>query len=152
MTTAPKVHTSESNAQHYLKGNTMKVYLYLLKHERSGVREIGRALNLSSATLAQYHLRKLESLGIAKSEDGAYWVDKEVAVDALQSFAKIGTRMVPRFLFYAVMFTILSGFLLVRVFTVSFSSYLYGTAIDGLLIVAVAVFWYETVAAWRHLP
>jgi hypothetical protein len=111
--------------QHHLKGNTMSVYLYLLKHERAGVREIARAINLSSATLAQYHLRKLEGLGIAKSDNGEYSINKEVAVDALQSFAKLGTHMIPRFMFYAVSFSVFVGFLLFKAFTNALTSLIY---------------------------
>ena len=39
-----------------LKGNTLRVYTYLFKVQRSGVRETQRSLGFKSASLAQYHL------------------------------------------------------------------------------------------------
>jgi SOS-response transcriptional repressor LexA len=130
----------------------MRVYLYLLKHGGGGVREIQRALNLSSGALAQYHLNKLESLGVAKSDNGNYAVNKDISVDVLQGFTKVGTHLVPRFIFYAVSFGIFAGFLMYKVFTIAFLPSVYEVALGVLLIAAVAAFWYETVMAWRHLP
>jgi hypothetical protein len=130
----------------------MRIYLYLLKHGQGGVREIQRALNLSSGALAQYHLNKLESLGVARSENGTYMVNKEVAVDALQSFSKIGAHFVPRFVFYAIFFTIFAGFALFKVFTTGSIIGVYGDALAALIVAATGIFWYETVMGWKHLP
>jgi len=49
----------EKKIESELRGNTLKVYWYMLEHggESSvGVREIQRALGFSSPTLAAYHL------------------------------------------------------------------------------------------------
>jgi SOS-response transcriptional repressor LexA len=130
----------------------MRVYLYLLKHGQGGVREIQRALNFSSAALAQYHLNKLESLGVAKSDNGNYSVNKDIAVDVLQSFTKVGTLIIPRFVFYAVSFSIMAGFLLFKIITGSPNAVIYEATIYAMVIAAVAIFWCETLMAWRHLP
>jgi len=47
-----------------LKGTTLEVYWFLLKSNRIvGAREVQRALDLSSLSLAVYHLSKLEDRG-----------------------------------------------------------------------------------------
>jgi predicted transcriptional regulator len=52
-----------------IRGNTLKVYLYLLKHGPSELKDIQRGLNLSSASLASYHLGKLLETGFVKQDN-----------------------------------------------------------------------------------
>ena len=48
-----------------LRGTTLDVYRFLLKRkEPVGAREVQRVLNLSSPSLATYHLSKLEDVGL----------------------------------------------------------------------------------------
>ena len=62
-----------------LKGTTAEVYRFILTVGKPvGVREVQRALNLSSPSLALYHLSKLEEVGLLKRENGNYVVDKVV--------------------------------------------------------------------------
>jgi hypothetical protein len=49
-----------------IRGITLKVYLYLLKHGSPELREVQRGIYLSSASLASYHLGKLSEAGFAK--------------------------------------------------------------------------------------
>src|SRR5579872_1166704 len=94
-----------------LKGNTLRVYTYLFKVQRSGIREAQRSLGFKSASLAQYHLDKLVDLGLAtRDEAGNYILAREVKIEALEQFLKIGTYIVPRFILYSVMLTILFGY------------------------------------------
>jgi DNA-binding transcriptional ArsR family regulator len=80
-----------------LRGTTLKVYLFLLKRrEPVGVREVQRALKLSSPSIAMYHLSKLEDAGLVKSEYGSYVVEKIV----LENSVRISHFLVPRHLFY----------------------------------------------------
>ncbi len=58
-------------AEDVLKGTTLEIYRYLLKKGKpQGTREVQRALNLSSPSLAVYHLAKLEDAGLIKRENG----------------------------------------------------------------------------------
>jgi predicted DNA-binding transcriptional regulator len=141
-----------SIAESQLKGNTLRVYVYVVTHKQCGVREIQRALRLSSSSLAQYHLSKLVDLGLLRSsETGEYFLTDEVRVDVLRDFLKLGAVVIPRFVFYAVFFTILTTFLGVIVFR-----YSHVAAIDiffeALLIFASALFWYEALRAWIRGP
>ena len=113
-----------------------------------GVREIQRALKFSSPTLAAYHLKKLEELGLVKSEHGDYRLVKEVKVGILKDFMKFGTLMLPRYTLYAAMFTTLLALYLFQFREISFYS------LSGLIFVllSTAIFWYETLRLWRMKP
>ena len=133
-----------------LKGNTLRVYTYLFKVQRSGIREAQRSLGFKSASLAQYHLDKLVALGLAsKDESGEYLLAREVKIEALEQFLKVGSYIIPRFILYSVMLSILfSYFILVaRIEVSSVSVWAYIFAIAGLTIT-----WYETIRAWRRTP
>lgn len=133
-----------------LKGNTLRVYTYLFKVQRSGVRETQRSLGFKSASLAQYHLDKLVELGLATRDDvGNYFLAKEIKIEALEQFLKIGTYLIPRFVLYSVMFTILFVYFVfaVGVLISSVSVWAYIFALSGLVIT-----WYETIRAWRRSP
>jgi predicted DNA-binding transcriptional regulator len=140
-----------SIAESQLKGNTLRVYVYVVTHKQCGVREIQRALHLSSSSLAQYHLSKLVDLGLLKSnETGEYFLTDQVRVDVLKDFLKLGAVVVPRFVFYAVFFTILTVFLGIVAFRNSLL--LIDIFFEALLAFASALFWYEALRAWIRGP
>ena len=137
-----------------LKGNTLRVYWYVLNASGKivGVREVQRALGFSSPTLALYHLDKLRELGLVAKDSGEYRLVKEVKVDILKQFMKVGRIFVPRFAAYAVFFTVLSVYYVLFLASegaldsiVAF----FGLAFGG---VASAIFWVETVKTWRQRP
>jgi hypothetical protein len=133
-----------------LKGNTLRVYTYLFKVQRSGVRETQRSLGFKSASLAQYHLDKLVALGLATKDDtGNYFLAKEIKIEALEQFLKIGTYLIPRFVLYSVMLTFLFIYFIFAVGGVvsSISIWGYIFALAGL-----SITWYETIRAWRRSP
>jgi len=134
-----------------LKGNTLRVYWYILKSAGSnvGVREVQRALGFSSPTLAVYHLDKLAELGLVEKRYGEYHLVREVKVGVLKQFVRVGAFMLPRHLFYATLFTtllILFTIYLIGFEQVSFSSIF--ALIFGAL--GVVTSWYETIKAWRE--
>lgn len=61
-----------------------------------GIREIQRALNLSSPSVVQYHLTKLERAGLIRREMGNFIVNKKTL-----NFIKINHFLVPKYLFYS---------------------------------------------------
>jgi hypothetical protein len=82
-----------------LRGTTLEVYRLLLKKGKPlGTREVQRALNLSSPSLAVYHLAKLEDAGLLKRQNGNYVIDKVILEDTI----KISRFLLPRYLFYAI--------------------------------------------------
>ncbi|MDA4111658.1 MAG: hypothetical protein OK439_03915 [Thaumarchaeota archaeon] len=137
-------------AESQLKGNTLRTYIYVVTHKKSGVREVQRELHLSSSSLAQYHLSKLVDLGLLTENGGEYFLADQIRVDVLRDFLKFGTLIVPRFIFYAVFFTIVSGFFGVVVLERSFSEL--DLFLVLMLIVSSALFWYEALRAWLRGP
>jgi len=144
------VEDRKSIAESQLKGNTLRTYIYVVTHKKSGVREIQRELHFSSSSLAQYHLGKLVDLGLLNENDAEYSVADQVKVDVLKDFLRFGSFIVPRFIFYAVFFTIITSFFGLIVITSS------GPTIEIVLIAMLAtssiLFWYEAIRAWIRGP
>ncbi len=89
---------ASDNVDSVLRGTTLEVYRFLLKNNKPvGVRAVQRALNLSSPSLALYHLSKLEDAGLLTRQNSDYRVNKVV----LEDMVKINRFLIPRFLFYA---------------------------------------------------
>jgi hypothetical protein len=131
-----------------IRGNTLKVYLFLLKHGPSELREIQRGLDLSSASLASYHLGKLAEVNYVKQdEQGKYFAVKDASVKVLEGYSKVGSAVVPQLFFFSLLFTILAAFF-------SYEA-LYGSGFTLYLVLVssamVVVFWYETLILWRKL-
>jgi predicted DNA-binding transcriptional regulator len=135
-----------------LKGNTLRIYTYVLKSAGNvGVREIQRAFGFSSPTLAAYHLDKLVGFGLLEKRYGEYHLVREVKVGVLKQFIRIGTFLLPRHLFYATMFTtllILYAIYMLEYEHANFSSVF--ALIFGAL--GTTMSWYETIKAWRQKP
>lgn len=137
-------------AESQLKGNTLRTYIYVVTHRKSGVREVQRELHFSSSSLAQYHLSKLVDLGLLTENGGEYFLADEIKVDVLKDFLKFGTLIVPRFIFYAVFFTTITSFLGFVALRATFSGI---TAFfTAMLILASVLFWYEAIRAWSRGP
>jgi len=135
-----------------LKGKTLLVYWYLIQQPTHtvGVREVQRALSFSSPSIAVHHLEKLQDLGlITKKETGEYVLEEEVKVGILKFFMHMGRFIVPRYLFYSMLFsTMLIAYLALWWLGEVFPS-LYAI-IFGLF--ASIVFWFETIRLWRAKP
>ncbi|MCW3983633.1 MAG: winged helix-turn-helix domain-containing protein [Candidatus Bathyarchaeota archaeon] len=134
----------EDESSDVLKGTALDIYRLLLRSRKSlGIREIQRALKLSSPSVAQYHISKLEHAGLLKKESGNYTVDKLI----LENCVKISRFLIPRYLLYlSFAITILLielTFLRPLVFNGEYFFYVSVTAI------AVLVFLYETIKVWR---
>jgi DNA-binding transcriptional ArsR family regulator len=97
-----------------LKGKTLKVYLYLLKHQNAGVREIQRALKFKTPSLVQYHLNKLKDMGLIYEEKGRYYISKEVKPDILKDFVRIGFILVPRLFLFGIFYFIISLYFMLK--------------------------------------
>jgi len=133
-----------------LKGNTLRVYWYLVRSSQASVgpREVQRRLGFSSPALAVYHLDKLGELGLVEKAGGEYHLVKIVNVDILKQFTRFMGFIVPRNILYATMFTSLLFFYLSQFKEVSFYSVF--ALIFGVL--GVVIFWFETIRTWRSTP
>lgn len=134
---------TEKDASDVLKGTSLDIYRLLLKTGKPlGIREVQRALNLSSPSVAQYHLVKLEQAGLLKRELGNYGVNKVV----LEQCVKISRFLIPRYLFYsvfaAVVLIIELAFLRPEVIN---REYFFSTVAIAIFVV---IFCYETAKVW----
>jgi predicted DNA-binding transcriptional regulator len=148
----PKSATDLAHIESELKGKTLLVYWHLLKASGSnvGVREIQRALKLSSPSVAAHHLDKLVSLGLVdKTRTGEYYITQEVKVGLLRFFTRMGRILVPRYLFYSVFFT--------TMLTAYLTLYGHDGSIHNIVAVifgtlATLILWIETARLWREKP
>jgi len=131
-----------------VRGNALKVYLYLLRHGPSELRDVQHGVGLSSASLASYHLGKLSDAGfVTQNEHGRYFAVKEASDRVLEGYSRMGPTIVPQLFFFALLFTILVTFFsFAALYASGFTPYL--VALCGAM---VLVFWYETVRLWRRL-
>jgi len=125
-----------------LTGTTLKVYRYALKMGKPvGIREVYRALNLSSPTLASYHLSKLERAGLLKQTSEGYVMDKVI----FHNFIRLRRSLIPRYLFYSLFFGTITIIELVLRPPVLTREYLFAVVVSFL---AASSFFYETVRIW----
>lgn len=135
-----------------LTGKTLLVYLYMLKSKKDtfGVREIQRKLGFSSPSVAIYHLEKLNSLGLVdKTEIGEYYIKREVKVGVLKFYTRIGSLLLPRYLFYSTFFTAMILYYIVF-FEHTFSVDQIVALVFGTI--ACIILWFETLKIWRARP
>ena len=136
------------SADHEVRGNALKVYMFLLRHGSSELRDVQRGVGLSSASLASYHLGKLSEAGFVKQDEyGKYFALKEASDKVLEGYSRMGSTIVPQLFFFALLFTILVGFFSFKAFyDPGFIPYLVAVCAAMVL-----VFWYETVKLLRRL-
>lgn len=99
--------SSTTKIEPELRGNTLRVYWYMLtQNESVGVREVQRTLDMSSPSVASHHLTKLVSLDLVEQlSDNTYRVKQVVKVGVLRNFIEFRGRFLPRYTFVAIFFT-----------------------------------------------
>ena len=131
-----------------IKGNTLRVYLYLLKTGTSELRDVQRSLGFSTPSLASYHLGKLVEAGYASQDErGHYMIVWDATKELLEGYIRIGTVVFPQLFFFSVLFTTVVGFL--AVVSLITSAYVPLLAVASMAV--VGAFWYETIKVWRRL-
>lgn len=139
---------SERRSPPEVKGNTLRVYLFLLRHGPSELREVQRGLDMSTPSLASYHLDKLIAIGyVSQNGNGQYVASKDASSEIIDGFTRIGVILVPQLFFIAVLFTILVGYF---AFMSAHSTAYVPFLIASSLALVVSV-WYQTLRAWRSL-
>ncbi len=84
-------------------GKTLDVYMCIMTADNGiGVREIWRTLNLSSPSLAQYHVNKLIDLQLIETDfNGKYIINSQESIEALKSFILLRGMLIPRLTIYS---------------------------------------------------
>jgi hypothetical protein len=135
--------TQKDENTNELTGTALAVYRLLLTSSKPlGIRETQRTLGLSSPSVAQYHLTKLESLGLVKKVDGNYVVDTVI----LQNCVRISNRLFPKYLFYSLFgFLALIGQLFLFRPAILTQSYFFSVLVT---VAFLSFFCYETLNVW----
>lgn len=133
-----------------LRGNTLRVYWFMLtQNDPVGVREVQRALDMSSPSVASHHLTKLSSLELVeKRADNSYEVSRVVKVGVLRNFIDFRGRFLPRYVFVAVFFTVY----IAAYFILSLFAYpgLYDRYIAmGVGVIGAGFAWLESIRLWK---
>ena len=134
----------------YLFGKTWEVYLYILtSREPVGVRDIWRALKLSSPSLAQYHLNKLVDLEVvSQTRHGKYVVGEKERVEALRSFVLLRGKLIPRLVFYGAM---ISGILMCYLISWPFEWSFRDLVVLVVSVFSVLAFFFEAYNQYKSL-
>jgi hypothetical protein len=114
-----------------------------------GVREVWRALKLSSPSLAQYHINKLLELNMLKqSRDGKYAVDEKEQVETLRNFVLLRGRLIPRLVFYG---CLIAGILGAYIFLRSLRLNLQDLVVLAISLFSISAFFFEAYNQSRSL-
>jgi hypothetical protein len=86
-----------------LDGITLSVYLHVVRKRKPvGPRDVMKAMNLSSPSVAYRHLQKLEDLGyLEKNEFGEYTMKNKAHI---AGYLWIGRRLMPKMWIYSIVF------------------------------------------------
>ncbi len=126
-----------------LKGTALDIYRLLLKSSKPlGIREIQRLLELSSPSVAEYHLSKLEVAGLVKRENGKFVIDRVI----LQNCIKLNRFLIPRYLFYLAFTVMILAIEFIFLMPVPLTREFFFYA--SVTMIFVVIFAYETAKAW----
>ena len=125
------------------------VYFVLLNKKSIGVRELQRHLDLSSPSVAKYHLEKLVNLHLIENRNGIYHLDKKADLPLLTSWVLIGKQLIPRAIFAALFFTFLFIGYLFLVYTYWNKDSLFAIMFGVVILIYV---WSDVILQFRRKP
>ena len=132
-----------------IRGNTVRVYLFVLRNGPCELRDVQRALKLSTPSLAFYHLSRLVQAGnLKRTEDGRYIAVTDISADLLDGYVKFGRRIIPQLFFLTIMFTAILAFYFYLIWRAPLDL---DDAVTIVYALSVIVLWYETIKVWRRL-
>jgi DNA-binding transcriptional ArsR family regulator len=128
-----------------LYGTRRKIYYYILKQKNAvSIRKIQRDLNLSSPSLVQYHLKKLEEDGLIKETEKGYVVSKVV----LSDYIKFANFLIPISAFLASFFLTSLIILLLFLRTHIIAAQVFS---DIIISISAAIFMYDVIKKYREI-
>ena len=129
-----------------LRGTTYKIYRYVFKAGRTvKVNDMSRDLNLSSPSIAYYHLNKLIRMGLVREELEGYTINRVV----FENVIRFRRRLIPLQAAYAAFFAgsllVLLTFLRPSVVT---AEYFFAVLVVGI---SMSISIFEALKALRRL-
>ncbi len=126
-----------------LKGTTLKVYRFLFKSGRpASIRDVQRGLNLSSPSVAEYHLKKLLSSGLVNQVAEGYVTNDVVWQNMIRFKRKVIPFQAVYSVFFGLALAVMLGFA-----ELPSQGYLFGLAIVGT---GFCISVYETLKALQR--
>ncbi len=148
--------TLKTEMEKVLRGKTLEIYWYILTHKYAGVREIQKALNISSPGTVSYQIKKLSNAGIISKniKNDKYYVNEELKKGMLGFYIRIGLIMIPRFSLYLIFYIL--GFIGYIFFAVIYGDNFITNPSSLLLlfflIFGTAVFIFESIKILNRKP
>ena len=137
-----------AKGRRYLSGVLWDVYLYIItSNEPVGVRDVWRGLELSSPSLAQYHMNRLVDMKlISQTEDGRYVAEEKNRIVILRNFVLLRGRLISRMIFYG---AFVLGLLLVYLILGPLQWSYRDLLLISLCLFCLGVFSYEAYSQYR---
>ncbi|MFW9826680.1 MAG: winged helix-turn-helix domain-containing protein [Candidatus Thorarchaeota archaeon] len=139
-----------------LQGKTLQVYWYFFTHKHAGVREIQKALNISSSGTVSYQITKLLNAGIISrdEEEGKYSLNEMIKIGVIKFFVRIGKRTIPRISLYLFLyfFGFVMYFILFLIDTANFILTPFSLLLLIFLIVGTIIFTIESLKIRKLKP
>lgn len=132
-----------------LTGRTLMIYFVLLNKKSIGVRELQRHLDLSSPSVAKYHLEKLVNLNLVENRNGIYYLDRKADLPLLTSWVLIGRRLIPKVIFAAIFFTFLFIGYLIFIYSNWNKDSLFVILFGVIIMVYI---WLDVILQFKHKP
>ncbi|MDG6990462.1 MAG: winged helix-turn-helix transcriptional regulator [Nitrososphaerota archaeon] len=133
-----------------LHGTTLRVYWFMLKSGHPlRLSDIQKNLRLSSPSLAQYHIKKLQEMGLVDEKQEGYYVEKVV----VRSFFKVRSVILPFQAFFVAFFGLTFVALLVLLLRTrpdSFTSFEFVALMSNAVALLASV--YGAMRSTRELP
>jgi hypothetical protein len=139
-----------------LQGKTLQIYWFFFVKRHAGIREIQKALNISSSGTVSYQITKLLKAGIISKdeEEGKYSLKEEVKIGVLKFFTRIGNRTIPRISLYLVIY--LTGFIIYLILGliqgITFIRDPINLLLLFFLILGTIIFIIESYKIWKLMP
>ncbi len=139
-----------------LQGKTLQVYWFFFIKKQAGIREIQKALKISSSGTVSYQINKLLKAGIISkdNEEGKYSLKEDVKIGILKFFVRIGNRAIPRISLYLMIYSI--GFIVYLILAILQGIRFFFDLINLLLlfflILGTFIFVLESYRIWKLKP
>ena len=91
----------EKSEEDVLKGTTLRVYRLIYRQGRPmGVHDVQRGLQLSSPSVAQYHIKKLLGAGLIREGQDGYVIDRII----FENMIRVRRALIPLQATYSIFF------------------------------------------------
>ncbi|MFX0033897.1 MAG: hypothetical protein ACFE9P_14655 [Candidatus Hermodarchaeota archaeon] len=117
-----------------LEGKTLQIYWYIFTHGFAGIREIQKALNISSTGTVSYQISKLIDAGLLLKDDveGKYYIKEEIKRGIFKFYIRIRNLVIPRVALYLIIYIL--GFIFYLILALVRGAQFYNDLISWLLL------------------